>query len=103
MPSGHDNALPSSSAYAWNGLSPTIRIRMPPTMKAATTAIRGNSSSRASLFIIVDQVRTSLGSGQYHLAVAGRCAALSECVALRLRTHPLPRGGTDPTQAETEL
>src|SRR6185369_5437146 len=33
------------------GLSPTSRMRMPPTMNAATTAIRGNRSSRASLGI----------------------------------------------------
>src|SRR5690242_5225373 len=39
-----------------------------------------------------------LGSGQYHLAVAGGCAAFRPVVmgsvAARLRTHPLPRGGT---------
>src|SRR5262245_50382729 len=31
------------------GLSPTIRMRMPPTMKAAITAIRGHKRSHASL------------------------------------------------------
>src|SRR5215208_3430497 len=51
MPSGHDKALPSSRAYASSGLSPTSRMRIPPTMKAATTAIRGNRSSRASFGI----------------------------------------------------
>src|SRR6185503_3626934 len=37
-----------------------------------------------------------LGQGQNHLAVAGGCAASSE----RLRTHPLPRGGSDPVQVQ---
>src|SRR5262249_48170259 len=39
-----------------------------------------------------------LGPGQYHLAVAGGCVAYLDW-SLR-RTHPLPRGGTDPVQVE---
>src|SRR6476619_8366575 len=34
-------------------------------------------------------------SSQYHLAVAGGCEARIDQLRLRLRTHPLPRGGTD--------
>src|SRR4051812_733365 len=37
-----------------------------------------------------------LGHSQYHLAVAGGCAAFLDW-SLR-RTHPLPRGGTDCVQ-----
>src|ERR1044072_1206841 len=51
MPSGQESALPSSSRYASIGLSPTITMRMAPTTNAATTAIRGNRRSRASLVI----------------------------------------------------
>jgi hypothetical protein len=35
-------------------------------------------------------------NSQYHLAVAGGCEAiLVRKTIARLRTHPLPRGGTD--------
>ena len=46
MPTGQERALPKSRPYACKGLSPMMRIRIPPTMKAATTAIKGKSSSR---------------------------------------------------------
>jgi len=36
----------------------------------------------------------SVGSSQYHLAVAGGCGACLDG-SVELRTHPLPRGGTD--------
>src|SRR5690348_12611683 len=49
MPSGHDSAAPSNRRYASKGLSPTSRMRMPPTMNAAITAMSGKRSSRASL------------------------------------------------------
>ena len=42
------------------------------------------------------QSRNVLGHSQYHLAVAGGCAALFDR-SLR-RTHPLPRGGSDCVQ-----
>ena len=38
-----------------------------------------------------------LGSAQYHLAVAGGYV-VDALGSQRLRTHPLPRGGTDPIQ-----
>ena len=38
-----------------------------------------------------------LGQGQYHLAVAGGYVVDAFGIQ-RLRTHPLPRGGTDPVQ-----
>jgi len=41
---------------------------------------------------------TWLGYGQYHLAVAGGCEANVMIDKVGLRTHPLPRGGTDPVQ-----
>ncbi len=56
-------------------------------------------------------VKINVGPGQYHLAVAGGCVAMPRllnhlALDLRcgyfasqpLRTHPLPRGGTDPVQ-----
>jgi hypothetical protein len=42
---------------------------------------------------------------QYHLAVAGECEAIwyrPDAPELRLRTHPLPRGGTDSMQLDQE-
>src|SRR6185295_14476904 len=47
-----------------------------------------------------------LGPGQYHLAVAGGYAVGYETLSNRARlrrTHPLPRGGTDPVQAELAM
>jgi hypothetical protein len=38
--------------------------------------------------------RFKLGNGQYHLAVAGGCEG-DLTINFELRTHPLPRGGTD--------
>ena len=37
--------------------------------------------------------------GQYHLAIAGGCEARLSGSQIALRTHPLPRGGTDCIQA----
>jgi len=51
--------------------------------------IRGEQARRTEL---------QLGCSQYHLAVAGGCAALNQS-STRLHTHPLPRGGTDYIQA----
>src|SRR6266542_1326332 len=48
MQTGHEKALPKSKRYASSGLSPIMRIKIPPTIKAATTAISGNKSSRRS-------------------------------------------------------
>jgi len=49
-----------------------------------------------------------LGPGQYHLAVAGGCAShlvtdLITEASKGWRTHPLPRGGTDPAQAGASM
>jgi ligand-binding sensor domain-containing protein len=55
---------------------------------------------------LVSEVSSQLGPGQYHLAVAGGCAAFRRCsdkLATRLRTHPLPRGGTDPVQQRLQI
>jgi len=41
---------------------------------------------------------TLFGQGQYHLAVAGGYV-VDALRSKMLRTHPLPRGGTDPVQA----
>jgi len=41
---------------------------------------------------------TLLGQGQNHLAVAGGCRAAFWIPARLRRTHPLPRGGSDPVQ-----
>ena len=57
--------------------------------------------STGSVTVSGDDFLVEVGPGQYHLAVAGGCAAFwrrDEPVAGRLRTHPLPRGGTDPVQ-----
>ena len=43
--------------------------------------------------------RCQLGSSQYHLAAAGGCEAQNPRVKL-LRSHPLPRGGTNCFQVE---
>jgi len=43
------------------------------------------------------KTRNVLGQGQNHLAKAGGCGAAFFGVRLR-RTHPLPRGGSDPVQ-----
>jgi len=44
------------------------------------------------------KARTLLGQGQNHLAVAGGCRAAFWIPARLRRTHPLPRGGSDPVQ-----
>src|SRR5262249_33478276 len=60
---------------------------------ANINALRREFNSRAVKGLQYDAV---LGHGPYHLAVAGGCAA---CLDWSLRrTHPLPRGGTDPAQ-----
>jgi hypothetical protein len=54
--------------------------------------------------MVVKRLVNTVANSQYHLAVAGGCVAIADCdwnVSLvlddrqRLRTHPLPRGGTD--------
>ena len=42
-----------------------------------------------------DGAAIKLGTSQYHLAVAGGCEASDQNPRTKLRTHPLPRGGTD--------
>src|ERR1041384_4149262 len=39
--------------------------------------------------------RNMLGHSQNHLAVAGGCEAFGPTAIVRLRPHPLPRGGSD--------
>jgi hypothetical protein len=46
---------------------------------------------------------TPIGYGQYHLAVTGGCAASKSGDQTKLRTQPLPRGGTYCIQSADEI
>jgi hypothetical protein len=46
------------------------------------------------LCAVGDSSTVLIGSSQYHLSVAGGYAVILSMI-LRLRTHPLPGGGTD--------